>query len=110
MAIISDDTVSPDLVAPDPHVHKVTVPPSRPRRRRTGSRSDSGSRKGCEEWMVTPPRLRAVVIRSGDWPLGRGCHRTSLGHKESSPRAAPAICRHGGLDCVGDQRTMGTNA
>ena len=47
-----DETVSPARSAAAPAVQSDTVPPRRPRSRRTGSRSPSGSWNGWLVWMV----------------------------------------------------------
>src|SRR5699024_496312 len=53
-AMSSDDTVRPTLSRPVPAAQTVTGAASRPRRRRTASRSPSGGINGWSSWIVTP--------------------------------------------------------
>ena len=55
---------SPPARPPSPAVQTLTGADIRPRNRRSGSRSPSGGRKGCSEWMVTPSDLTPVRASS----------------------------------------------
>src|SRR6476620_855103 len=59
---------------PAPEVHSETVPPMRPLRRRTWSRSSSGVSNGCSVWIVTG---RSRAIAPAPWQPS-----LRLGHEE----------------------------
>ena len=70
-ATISDDTVSPVRPEPTPVVHNDTAPPTRARKRRTGSRSEAGSANGWPVWIVTPSSVVTRVGREATSVRGR---------------------------------------